>query len=308
MDKIAAGYVLYNPEDTERLLKSVESVLDQVQKVYVFDNSTRPGKYSLPEGVSILTEHKNKGIAYALNRIMEQAEKDGFEWVVTMDQDSIMPKGLIDAYRQHMEEKPDIGIICPQVIDSRRSYMQVKKEPAEEYIDFCITSASCTCIDIWEKLGRFDEKLFVDLVDNEFCKRLRVSGYRILRLNAFVLDQEFGKIIPKDKKTQDFWNSVAKRLHNQNFAKFGYRKFVSSARVYYTCRNIIYVNRKLKIYGKTGYKDNYNCNGFPGFLISFAAPSILRADKRGKVFMAVIKGIRDGCRLKPDVWVAGERP
>ena len=38
-------------------------------------------------------------------------------------------------------------------------------------------------IDAWEQIGKFDEWLFIDLVDNEFCKRLIVSGYTILRLN-----------------------------------------------------------------------------------------------------------------------------
>lgn len=66
--------------------------------------------------------------------------------------------------------------------------MEIKKEPVEEFIDFCITSASCTNLAVWKEVGGFDERLFIDLVDNEFCKRLIVSGYKILRLNNLVLD------------------------------------------------------------------------------------------------------------------------
>ncbi len=307
MGKIAAGYVIYNPEDIGRLHKSIESVLSQVERVYIFDNGKNGVDYSFPEQVTVIAKNKNWGIAYALNRIFELAKKDGFEWVLTMDQDSILPVGIVDAYYDNISEADEIGIICPQIIDSRRSYMQIKKDPAKEYVDFCITSGSCTNIDIWEKVGRFDEWLFIDLVDNDLCKRMIASGYRILRLNSFVLDQEFGKIIPKDKKTQEFWNRIARLLHNENFAKFGYRKFVSPMRVYYTCRNVIYVNRKLKAYGKTGYRDNYNCNGFAGFLISFIAPSILRAQKPLKVTKAAIKGLADGIKKKPEVWTAKGR-
>lgn len=298
--KIAAGMVLFNP-DKKRLYSSLDSILHQVDKLYIFDNSTEENEITYPGNVTYLTEHENKGVAYALNRILEAADTDCYKWLVTMDQDSILPKGIISAYTKHILEE-SIGIICPQVVDFRRSYMEIKKEPKEEFVDFCITSASCIRVSAWKKIGKFDEWLFIDLVDNDFCKRLTVSGYKILRLNDVVLDQEFGRIIPKSERIQEFWNKIAKVLHNDNFAKFGYSKFVNPIRVYYTNRNIIYVNRKLKYYGKTGYKENYNCNGYVGFLISFSLPSILRAQEKGKVIKAVIKGIWDGKKFKPELW------
>jgi rhamnosyltransferase len=303
--KIAVGIVLFNPEDEKRVERSMKSILAQISKIYVFDNSTRKSNIIFQPNVTYLTEHGNKGIAYALNRILEIAKSDGYEWLITMDQDSVVPDGLITAFEEHFNYE-QIGIICPQVIDFRRSYMEVKKELKEEYIDFCITSASCTRISAWESIGGFDEWMFIDLVDNDFCKRMIVSGFKILRLNELVLDQEFGRIIPKSKSVQKFWNRVAKILHNDNFGKLGYSKYVSPMRVYYTNRNIIYINRKLKNYGKTGYKENYNCSGYFGFLISFVLPSILRAKEKGKVIKAVALGMRDGLRAKPNRWIVGK--
>ena len=300
MGKIAAGVVLYNPDDNERIVKSIKSVLEQVKKVYVFDNSTIEKKFVFPESVTYMTEHKNMGIAYALNVIMSKAMKEGYEWVITMDQDSVIPKNLIVSYEKYIDNK--IAIICPQVIDSRRSYMKIQKEPEKEFVDFCITSASCTNINAWKNIGKYDNWLFIDLVDNDFCKRLIISGYKILRLNRLVLDQEFGKIIPKSKKIQNFWNKIAILLNNDNCGKLGYRKFVNPSRIYYTCRNIIYVNRKYKKYGKIAYRENYNCNGFFGFIICFILPSILRAKEKRKVFLAAIKGLRDGYRKQVLAW------
>lgn len=302
---IAVGIVLFNPENEDRVHRGLYSILEQVEQVYIFDNSTKKHGITFPAKVTYLTEHENKGIAYALNRIMEKAEADDYTWVVTMDQDSILPNGLIKAFEEDIHDS-NIGIICPQVIDSRRSYMEVNKEPKNEYVDFCITSASCTNLEAWKSAGGFDEWLFIDLVDNDFCKRIIASGYKILKLNNFILDQEFGKIIPKSEKKQIFWNKVAKTLHNDNFGKLGYSKLVSPIRVYYTCRNILYVNKKLKKYGRTGYKDNYSCNGFIGFLVSFVAPSILRAQNKLKVIKAAWTGLRDGRKSKPMTWTAGE--
>lgn len=305
LENITAGIILFNPDNKERVQKSLDSILAQVEKVYIFDNSTREQDLVLPDSVVRIAENDNKGIAYALNRIMERAKADGYEWLVTMDQDSVASHGMIASYKQHLADD-SVGIICPQVIDSRRSYMEVKKEPREEFIDFCITSASCTRISAWESIGKFDEWLFIDLVDNDFCKRMVVSGHKILRLNDIVLDQEFGKIAPKSKKVQSFWNKVAKTFHNDNFGKLGYSKFVNPMRVYYSCRNIIYVNRKLKKYGRIAYRDNYNCNGFLGFIITFVVPSILRAQEKGKVLRAAWLGLKDGIKSKPVIWSAGE--
>lgn len=303
--KIAAGIVAFNPNE-QRLDVCLGALLKQVDKVYIFDNGDCAEQLVQSDKIVYITEHKNRGIAYALNCIMKSAHADGFDWVITMDQDSIIPDGMVDGYIKAIGDNGNIGIVCPQVIDSRRSYMEFKKEPKQEFVDFCITSASCTSIDVWEKIGKFDEWLFIDLVDNEFCKRLILSGYKILRLNDLVLNQEFGKIIPKNERSQKFWIAVSKLLHNQNFAKFSYRKFVSPMRVYYTCRNIIYVNKKLGVYGLVGYKENYNCNGYLGFVISFIVPSILRAQDKLKVIKAVINGTRDGKNKAVQAWAIKE--
>lgn len=298
MDKIVAGVVLFNPG--ERTLNCLSSLHRQVERIYVFDNSVDQIEIQLPDNIVYLSEGKNKGIAYALNKIMERAKTDGYRWVLTMDQDSILPDGMVRDFSRYLS-RPKIGIVCPQVIDKRRKYMETKHGDDEEYVKKCITSSSCTSIDIWEKIGKFDEWLFIDLVDDEFCKRMTVSGYKILKLNKWVLDQEFGKIEPKSERVQKFWIKVSKVLHNQNFAKFSYRKSVSPMRVYYTCRNIIYVNRKMKKYGNTAYK-NYNCKNYLGFVICFIWPSILRADKKMDVVKAAWNGTRDGCKKKVEVW------
>ena len=306
MNSIAAGIVFYNPDDVKRLNDSLRSILNQFSKVYIFDNSTKQVEFpSFGPNVTYITEHKNLGIAYALNRMMERAEQDGYQWLVTMDQDSILPEEMIEAYEDHIHDA-DVAIICPQVIDKRRAYMTVKIEPAEEFVDECITSGSCTSIEAWKKLGKFDEWLFVDLVDNEFCKRVIVSGYKILQLNSLVLNQEFGKIIPKSEKTVRFWMKVAKLLHNKNLAKFSYKKSVSPARVYYTNRNIIYVNRKLADCGPVAYQ-NYNCKGYLGFWISFNFPSFLRARDKKAVWKAIWKGRRDGLNKNVERWVAQKK-
>lgn len=300
--EIAAGVVLYNPNNIDRVLQCLESLRHQVNQIYIFDNCTQVTKIPMLNYTKYISGNGNRGLAYALNRIMEQAQKDGYDWVLTMDQDSVLPEGMIEDFKQYMCNE-QVAIICPQVVDKRRTYMEVTREDVVDYLDMCITSASCTSVAAWKKIGKFDEWLFIDLIDNEFCKRLKASGYEILQIKKWVLDQEFGKIVPKSREKQEFWIKVSKILHNENFAKFSYKKTVSSVRVYYTCRNIIYVNRKMSLYGKTGY-ENYNCKGYAGFVISFIVPSVFRAEKKGKVLAAAWNGTRDGLAKRVEPWRA----
>lgn len=301
-ENVAAGIVLFNPDDESRFLNSISSVLQQFSRVYLFDNSTKEIELpELPDTVVYITEHANKGIAYALNRMMECAENDGFQWMVTMDQDSVIPDQMESTFEQHLNDK-DVAIICPQVIDTRRAYMEVKTSPVEEYVPECITSGSCTSIKAWKAVGGFDEWLFIDLVDNEFCKRIVLSGYKILQLNRLVMNQEFGKITPKNRVIQSFWVYLSKKLHNPNIGKLSYKKAVSPMRVYYTNRNIIYVNKKLRRYGPTAYQ-NYHCRGYIGFWFCFNIPSVLRAQDKSAVIKAIYDGRKQGIMKNVDEWV-----
>ena len=81
---------------------------------------------------------------------------------------------------------------------------------------------------------------------------------------------------------------------------------MSPLRVYYTNRNIIYVNKKLKKYGSVGY-ESYNCKSYIGFIISFMIPSILRAGKKIDVLKATVKGVKDGMAATPSEWSVKEK-
>lgn len=307
MNVFVAGIVTYNP-DLKRLEENIKNIFLQVKQIIIVDNhSTHLDEIKLLckkyKNIILIKNYKNMGIAYALNQIMKYAESMDYQWVVTLDQDSICPNNLLIEYEKYIDE--GIGIICPEVQDKRRKYQNIKPKKGFSEIDTCITSASCTNIRSWRQVGGFDNKLFIDLVDNDFCKKIRIFNYKIIKLNYLVLNQEFGDIIPKDTYFAKICIKLSEILHNENIGKLSYKKKVNSLRVYYTCRNILYLNKKYKNYGKIGYKENYHCHGFLGFIVCFILPSILRAENKIEVFKAVINGINKGRILAKETksWV-----
>src|SRR3954467_15747776 len=93
--KIGAVVILYNPG--EEVVDNIQSYLPYVEKVYVIDNSEKQREelvskiLSLPN-VTYLSDGENKGIAVRLNHASIMAIAEGFEWLLTMDQDSYFDK------------------------------------------------------------------------------------------------------------------------------------------------------------------------------------------------------------------------
>lgn len=301
-----AGIVLYNPS-LDRLRENISKILPDVDGLTLYNNGidkeTEIYLSSIEnEKIISIGDGTNKGIAFALNRIMEDAKAHDANWVVTFDQDSVSPRDFIQHIRIRIEEHTNehLGIISPLIVDKRRIYPANGVIPTaveDYYVKMCITSGSCTFVPAWEEAGKYDEYLFIDLVDNDFCKRVLANGWKILRMADVELDHEFGNIQPRSKKITDFYRFICKMIPNKNLAvnisKLAYKKNVSPLRVYYTNRNIIYLNNKLKALGGIGY-DSYNAKTYFGFMLFFNLPSIIRSKEKKKIIHAIYRGIKDG--------------
>jgi len=222
---IAAGIVTYNP-DIEVLKRNYSKYIDEIEILYVYDNASNNIEqieelFEDINKVKLIKGNDNKGIAYALNHIMKTAKNDGINWVFTMDQDSECQDKIVTSLKPYCRD--DIGIIHPYVIEkggTRTDYLYKNKV---EYVDLCITSASLTSVNIWEQVGGFDEWMFIDIVDFEFCSKVREAGYKILQINDVFLFQEVGQL----KEVV-----IGKRhIYVRNHPPF---------RKYYFARNLIY--------------------------------------------------------------------
>lgn len=228
---IAAGIVLYNP-DIDRLEQNINAIIMQCDIVYLVDNGSNNIKnirqfiQMLNNDKCVLIENKdNKGIAYALNQMTRRALMDKYNWILTLDQDSICPDDIILEYSKYIKIEK-IGMICPYIQDLNKAN-RVKKNNSFSYVKECITSGSMLNINAWKNIGGFDEKMFIDGVDFDICHRLIKYGYFILRAQNVILLHELGHC---QYRKFLIWKVLAKNH--------------SSFRKYYISRNTIYLARK----------------------------------------------------------------
>lgn len=273
--KVCVGLVLYNPQ-IDRLKRSLEVLASITEEVILVDN----GSCNIMEiehlfdeiyNVVLLKNNDNLGIATALNQICSYASDHDYDWVLTMDQDTICPNDILDKLIKYTDIEK-VGILCPVVdyegldIPSKLS----EGELTETYA--CMTSGSLTNVKAWRKVGGFREDFFIDYVDNEFCKKLQLNHYRILRVNNCVMHHQLG-----DAKVKRLFCLFKKKvcLH-------------SPLRYYYMIRNNL-----LFIWE---YKENLNVLKEYLKLGSIIWGGLIYADDRISTFKYVIRGVKDARR------------
>lgn len=181
---ILAGITLFNP-DVARLEENISSIYGQVDRVICVDNGSDNIK-SIEDcvlknwkNITIIKNGKNEGIAKALNQMFEFAIEQQYEYVLTLDQDSVCPDNIIEEYNKYLDEHK-LGSLCPQCVD-RNFKSELNNEDVIE-VDKCITSASLVPVSAWNDVGGFNEELFIDFVDHDFVLSLRNMGIEYFRL------------------------------------------------------------------------------------------------------------------------------
>lgn len=197
MPRILATVVLYNPPDN--IVDNICTYADQVDMLLVIDNSEK-SHTKLPElqgsfsSLVYVKNQQNLGIAGALNQAAAYAIKNGFDWLLTMDQDSRFRGGSIEALINAIDvfSKPQIGLFTPIhvnkdviVTSKKETYVEIKKT---------MTSGNLLSMEAYKVCGSFNENLFIDYVDHDFNLRLRKLGFKIIQVNSSLLDHNLGDI------------------------------------------------------------------------------------------------------------------
>jgi rhamnosyltransferase len=214
-ESVAAIVVTYFPDATfhDRL----DRLIEQVSRVVIVDNGSAANtlawreRYSEHNGITILENAENLGIAVALNQGMRMLGAEGVEWVVTLDQDSAVAPGFVDSLFATIARDLDPGSIAmiganrfdAGMGDNRHRWLRKRRMPpffervacdriGVEGVTLIITSGALTNISVFNELGPFRDDFFIDGVDSEYCLRARRLGYRIMVSCEAILFHELG--------------------------------------------------------------------------------------------------------------------
>lgn len=198
--KVVAGIVLYN-SDPVRVCESVSTVYNQVDKLLFIDN----GSENLEEIKKCLNEYKdityienskNLGIAAALKQLMDYAIKYKFDWVLSLDDDSVIDKDLISVYKKFLNV-PDVGAMSCKIEDRNYEFIEDNIYGEYEEVPHCISSSCFMNVDAYKKTEGYDVSMFIDRVDDDICYKLSEAGYKIIKIDYIGMLHEMGKGVPR---------------------------------------------------------------------------------------------------------------
>ena len=222
---ISAVLVLYNPNKYEK--ERVKFLTNYISNIFVIDNSPKENQ-EFPinyKNITYLPQDKNIGIAAALNIGVLKSKEIGCKYSLILDQDSCFNQSNLKLHLinsiEFFEKYKKIAVIA-----TNAEYMCKTKEELVE-VKSAINSGSIISIDKWNKVGGYNEELFLDHVDHEFSYKLKKQNFQIFLNTKIFMEHSVG--------IQKKFNFLGK-----SFISSGH----SSLRQYYYIRNALYLRKE----------------------------------------------------------------
>lgn len=237
--KYAAVVVLYDPD--QKVISNIRSYGNSLQKVYAVDNSELPDKDLIKklkefDTVEYIWNHGNPGLAFALNRGCRKAFSEEIDYVFTMDQDSFFQEGSVETMISYMENNSERMVAAPFIVPyyDMVPSSNIVVTGKTKSVNFAITSGMLVGKRAYQEIGTFDDELFIECIDVDFCIRLKEKNWKLIKTENAVLYQRAGNSQPR----KFLWKTV-------------HPLFADPVRGYYKFRNKIYLRKK---YGRQIYK------------------------------------------------------
>lgn len=231
--KLAAVIILYHPK--KEILLNIKTYYDYVDRIFVFDNTETKAlvqdDLSKLSKVTLHYDTENKGIAKRLNDSCKIAIEEHFDWILTMDQDTSFSDNIFSNYLncfQQYKDKEKVAMFGTRFL---KENLETTNDCSSVKNEKLITSGSLLNLSLFTTIGGFDEQLFIDAVDYDYCFRAQMAGYFTVQFLNICSDHKVGNEVYRSSIKTIFLLKKKKQVH-------------SPLRCYYMYRNMLYLKEK----------------------------------------------------------------
>ncbi|MHB1936437.1 MAG: glycosyltransferase [Acidobacteriaceae bacterium] len=195
-------------------------------KIFFYDNT--PGGQaaeSFPERIHYESHGENRGLADAYNRAMEIARSEGFDWLLTLDQDTSLPVDFVSklgAAVEFVTPVEYIAAIVPRISDRGRvispnalRYGIFPKFFPSEFIGIsldkttsAVNSASALRVSALKSIGGYDPRFWLDYSDAVMYQRLQQNGMRVFVAGNILVEHELSVLDMKNKVSRERYEDI----------------------------------------------------------------------------------------------------
>lgn len=206
--KVAVVVLTWNGRSlTLDCLESLAALTWGNLETVVVDNHSTDGtaeaiKSSCGETVSVLVNPENLGFSGGNNVGIRYALDRGADWVLLLNNDTIVDPGLVDRLVEAAACAPDVGVVGPKIYYSHppdriwsaggeiflsrgtARHIGIRRRDTGEYdtprdVDYVSGCALMASRDVFETIGLLDSSYVLYFEDADFCTRARMHGFRV---------------------------------------------------------------------------------------------------------------------------------
>lgn len=200
MTKITTAIVIYNKEISESITFQRINEYKEYLDILLIDNSEKANdnkEYCNYRGIRYISMEGNKGLSKAYNTAVENSKESDI--LVLLDDDTEITFEYFDELRRKAEMYPEVDIFAPiirgqdGVIYSPNEFNFLRNHfitSPEQEVSQGAFNAIASCLAIRMRVFdnyRFNEKLFVDQVDQFFFCEQRELGRKFAKMNVEIL-------------------------------------------------------------------------------------------------------------------------
>jgi len=238
---VCAVITTYRPDDG--FPDRVQRVRSQVGLVVIVDDGESADNvarlqvwFSKTMGVILHHNEVNIGVAAALNKGVSIAKSEGYRWVLTLDDDTVvaldMVKNLIETWNLAAGQagKP-VAIMGMAYRDRYTGEMEACPTDGRLLVEKrgIVTSGSFLPMDVYDRIGLFREEFVIDSVDYDFCLRARAAGFRVVKVCRLGMTHSVGYKF----KRRFGWLTMETTNHSPLRRYYAYRNAIVLAREHF---------------------------------------------------------------------------
>ena len=155
--------------------------------VFVYDNSPvcLTDLEKIPSTWKYIRDPKNPGLGKAYNDAARYAASINKKWIFIADQDTSFSEGIIDSYLANVDRERNVSLFSPVIVSNGKVISPVSTgffrsqpsvaeaagiQPFSKF--FPINSGIMIRLETLVDVGGYNENVFLDYSDYEFCRRL----------------------------------------------------------------------------------------------------------------------------------------
>lgn len=267
--------ILLNYNGSEDTIECVKSIVKNEKKIeyeiVVVDNKSTDDSVSKLRQLSNITfieSNENGGFAKGNNIGMEYAIKQGAEYILLLNNDTVIEKNAIAILKDCLDKHKDVGIIGSRImyfenknlinycggklnwLKATTIHESYKKEYIQQKENFKYTEFITGCCmlirkEVIQKIGYLPEEYFMYYEDTDYCMKAQENGFKLAVCTDSVIYHKVS--VSSGGENSPFsikWGNRNRLIFMNKYKK--YTKGMITKLVYYATRYMLYIKYILK--------------------------------------------------------------